>query len=495
MINESAKTWNIFQYIAMCKNGGITFSNIYQRSYVWDKERECNLLASLIEGYKFPAVTASKHAAVDKKDKNQYDLLNGKQRLTALLKIYDGEVVMEDVRRLTISPDDFATLITLGITDEELAKIKYINVDGEDTIDINGFTYPDLPEAIRKMVEGRMIRIEYYDSLTKKEERQMIINLNSGKGMSAIERTRIEMASFETVMRLAKHPVFREALSESAFNRYVNEDIVSKMWVTLFTEDPSLETKVIRPLMREAEITNEQEKKIMSVLDRIMSLAELIREDSPKVAKQRILGRTHIVSMAPCILRSIEENVELDTMKRWLEYFYSGTARASISDIYNDNATKNSAQKQSVFKRLTELKKSYEEFVVDGKEIPVVDFSAKRKQKKSESEELADKAADEDTETVNEGAEANDSNSVEVETPEETMETIKVDFMAGESRENNRAVNYMVATVGDLELYAEVEIPEQQEESGTYGYDSLKAEIISQAEKNQIPAERLEFAS
>ena len=429
MINESAKVWGVAQYIAMCKNGGITFSNIYQRSYVWDKERECNLLASLIEGYKLPALIASKHTATDKRDKNQYDLLNGKQRMTALLKIYDGEVTMEGVRRLVISPEEFGVLRGYGLTDEQLNELKYdVNEEGEDTIDINGFTYQELPEALRRLVEGRMIRIEYYDSLTKKEERQIIINANSAKGMSAIERTRIEMVSFETVLRLAKHPIFQEALSAAAFERYVNEDIVSKIWVTMFTEEPSLETKVIRPLMREAEITEDQETKIVSVLDRIMALAAMIREDSPKVAKQRILGRTHIVTMAPIIYRSIEENVGLNVMKQWLEYFYSGTARASISDIYNDNATKNSAQKQSVFKRLEELRKSYEEYVVGEKEIPVVDFSARKKKAKKSTDSVdteSSESTDASSETVAESTSTKENGSENVskdETPETTSD-------------------------------------------------------------------------
>ena len=40
MIAQAAKTWNVLQFVKMVEHGTITFSNIYQRSYVWDKDRE-----------------------------------------------------------------------------------------------------------------------------------------------------------------------------------------------------------------------------------------------------------------------------------------------------------------------------------------------------------------------------------------------------------------------------------------------------------------------
>ena len=46
MIAQAAKTWNVLQFVKMVEHGTITFSNIYQRSYVWDKDRECKLFAS-----------------------------------------------------------------------------------------------------------------------------------------------------------------------------------------------------------------------------------------------------------------------------------------------------------------------------------------------------------------------------------------------------------------------------------------------------------------
>lgn len=67
---------------------------------------------------------------------------------------------------------------------------------------------------------------------------------------------------------------------------------------------------------------------------------------------------------------------------------------------------------------------------------------------------------------------------------------IKVRYDAGESRQGNEAVDFMIANVGDVELYAEA-TPDADDECGTY--ETLKAEIIRQAKANGIRPEELLF--
>lgn len=64
------------------------------------------------------------------------------------------------------------------------------------------------------------------------------------------------------------------------------------------------------------------------------------------------------------------------------------------------------------------------------------------------------------------------------------MEKVLVEFCGGESRKSNEAVNYMLAVIDGVELYAEICVPQKSDEE--YGYDDLKAEILRQAEKQHI---------
>ena len=69
---------------------------------------------------------------------------------------------------------------------------------------------------------------------------------------------------------------------------------------------------------------------------------------------------------------------------------------------------------------------------------------------------------------------------------------INVEFSGGPGRNVNAAVNYMLAEIDEIELYAEMEVPEDAD-FDEYGYDELKDEIIAQAKENDIDVSSLKF--
>ena len=70
------------------------------------------------------------------------------------------------------------------------------------------------------------------------------------------------------------------------------------------------------------------------------------------------------------------------------------------------------------------------------------------------------------------------------------MKKYNVEYSAGEARNGNESVDYMLVEIDGVELYAEA-APDPEDETATY--DGLKAEIIRQAEKNGINKEALSF--
>lgn len=69
---------------------------------------------------------------------------------------------------------------------------------------------------------------------------------------------------------------------------------------------------------------------------------------------------------------------------------------------------------------------------------------------------------------------------------------INVEFNGGQGRKTDAAVNYMLAEIDGVELYAEIEIPDDANPD-EYGYDELKDEIIAQAKENDITESLLKF--
>lgn len=378
----AAKVWNLDQMLRMLEKGTMTYSNIYQRSYVWDRETECNLIASFIEGRDIPAITANRHVGDDKKAGTLFDLLNGKQRMTASSLFIKDKFPLSNIRKLRLNPED-----AIEFTDEEKEKVHYcVDEKGREIIDVNGLFFSELPEILQKVILGRMIRIEYHDNMSREDERIAIINANSGKGMTTAEKLRVEMASFEQVIELAKHPMFQTALTEKAIAGYWNEKLVEQIYCMLYMDEPALDIKSFRPFIRDAEFSDEQVEEISEVLDRFLEVFEIVHEnDKIRNAKARILGKVHIVSFAKVMQRSINENVPVERMARWMEYFFSGKRRASISETYNEWSGRNTNQRKSIEKRLNEVNASYEKYITGNEEIPVVEKPAPvRRNKKNE---------------------------------------------------------------------------------------------------------------
>lgn len=53
-------TWNCNQLTKMIKGAKISFDNVVQRSFVWDKKRKSDLIESLIIGYPIPPIYAKR---------------------------------------------------------------------------------------------------------------------------------------------------------------------------------------------------------------------------------------------------------------------------------------------------------------------------------------------------------------------------------------------------------------------------------------------------
>lgn len=116
---------------------------------------------------------------------------------------------------------------------------------------------------------------------------------------------------------------------------------------------------VLRPLMAEMEVTEEEQVQLMEIYDRILAVHGLVEDK--KVAK-RILTRMHMISIVPIVWQSIEDGLSDKQFAEWFATFFAGKKSASISSVYNDAAGSGSARKEAVGKRLDEIAKHYGTF-------------------------------------------------------------------------------------------------------------------------------------
>lgn len=330
MIKKANINWTAKQLVKMVNNGTITFDNAVQRGFVWDMNRKSLLIHSMIVGYPIPAFYAVKG------DKG-YDMLDGKQRSNTITDFMNGKFELTDVPEVEVENDDGT----------------------KDMVDINTLHFDELEQSLQDEITGYSLTVYYFDGITDDEINELFFRLNNGKPLSAIELTRVKSKSMEIIKELGQHGLFKSALTEKAMVRYTNEDIVIKSYAVPHEAEPCLETKVIRPLMKQADMTEEDKKQLEEIYTRILSVYQLIEDK--KIAR-RLITRTHLISIVPMIWKSLNEGLSDNQVMEWAVKFFSGTKSDSISDIYNQNAGSGSARKEAVMKRLEEVEKSYTEF-------------------------------------------------------------------------------------------------------------------------------------
>jgi hypothetical protein len=340
MIKKANINWSAKQLVKMTEKGTINFDSSVQRGLVWDKERKSLLIHSMIEGYPIPAFYASK-------DENGYSMLDGKQRSNAIADY------LNDRFELTGIPE---------ISTEEIKQI-----------DINNHKFSELPEDLQDSIKDYSLTVYYFDGITEDEISEMFFRLNNGKPLTSIELTRVKAKSIDKIKEIGKHELFTSALTEKAINKYTNEDIVIKSWALLNTENPSFETKLIRPLIESADITDEQAEQIEKAYTRILEVYTDIKsvddKENNKIAK-RIITRTHLLSLVPIALKSIDNNISVEEFSEFVHNFFSGKKSASINDIYNNASSAHTSNADNINKRITAITQAYNTyFKIDTKEV------------------------------------------------------------------------------------------------------------------------------
>lgn len=330
----------------------ISFSNAIQRTFVWKNKAKDNkmslLIDSMLRGLPVPPMYANKNT-----ETGVLDFLDGKQRSLTIIKFLNDEF--------------------------ELVGLQPFEDENGNLVDINGLKFSELPEEMRDTFRTYSLTVYYFEDMTEDEISEMFSRLNNGQVLKNIEKTRAEAKSFNTIKELGSHPIFDEMLSAASIASYGNEDIVIKSWIMLNKDKPCLDTKEVRPIMKEVEITTEQAEQIKNIFDRIMEVHSVIMNNETmedklkaKIAK-RVYTKTHFISIIPLIEKAIHEERMNKEIAGWLCKFFCGGKTASINEDYNICVGSGSGHGENVKRRHDALLESYEDYFTNGNEVEEIE--------------------------------------------------------------------------------------------------------------------------
>ncbi len=296
----------------MYEKGNLSFDNAVQRSFVWKNTTKDNrmsmLIDSMMRGLPIPPMYCN--CIYDDIKNKIYDFLDGKQRTTTIIKFLNDEF----------------TLVNIPLFEEE-----------EIDIDLNGKTYSQLPEEYQDRIKTYSLTVYYYENMEQEDAIEMFRRLNNGKSPTAIELTRANAESINEIMKLGSHNLFNIALSERSLSGYANEDIVIKTWILLYSDNKSFETKSVRPIMKDAIISEDQVKEMNKIFDMYVEVYNILLDEKERKIARKLLNKTNMISLMSIFKKAIDNAIKERIIKNWIsEFFGDEKGNGSTHEKYNE---------------------------------------------------------------------------------------------------------------------------------------------------------------
>lgn len=340
-IEGSSITWTCKQIVKMIDKETISFKNVVQRSFVWEKHRMSELIWSIIMGYPIPPVYAERGESENDKVKI-YDVMDGQQRNTAIYKYLK---------------DEFALT--------QLKPIPYLDEEGNECeVDISGKKFSELEEELQDIIKDATITVKYYDNLDQAQKAEMFRRLNNGKPLSAKSRTLASAKNIGSLLNIGSHKLFHEMLTDKARANKNHAVLVVKAWTMLNkpVEEISFASKEFNPMIENVDITEQEKTELVNVFDYIVNVHDELAENKEKDVARKLYTETHLVSLIPYVSKSIENNINEAMFAEWLVNFFKTENDSDVYTKYMEASSHGIARSANVIARHEALGESYKEF-------------------------------------------------------------------------------------------------------------------------------------
>lgn len=340
-IEGASITWTCKQIVKMIEKDSISFKNIVQRSFVWEKHRMSELIWSIIMGYPIPPIYAERGKTDNDKVK-VYDVLDGQQRNTTIYKFLK---------------DEFALT--------QLKPIPYLDENGNEcAIDISGKKFSELEEELQDIIKDATITVKYFDNLEQNQKAEMFRRLNNGKPLSTKAKTLASSRDIEGLLDIGSHELFKEMLTEKSRENKNQAVIVMKAWamLNLDIKEVSFASKDFNPMIEETEISDTEKLELNNVFDFVVMTHEELKARAEKKIAKKLFTETHLISLIPYFKQAMEKDISEGMMAEWIIDFFMTNNDSKIYEEYEAATHGGVARNASIVARHNALGKSFEEF-------------------------------------------------------------------------------------------------------------------------------------
>lgn len=317
-------SWSVNSFKKRFEKGEINFDNPIQRGIVWNKVMSSLYIHSLL----YDVLVYQKPFLVSKKE-NGWDVLDGKQRGTSLIKFINNEFALTG-----------------------LQKEPSIILRGEP-YNINGKYFKQLDEDLQMKILDFQIDMAILENAPVEIEALFFNRSNGGKAMAKIDLARSKNRSIDTVKEIARHEIFNAMFSDKQIIKLPQDEIVVKTWQALNETDPDYSAKHFNDLMEELEITDENKQQIMSVYDKVFEAYKNVLIKDKEVSNM-IMKKTHFLTY----VAFVEQFESVDKLAEWLMSFYG-----NMPTEYAEASKQQTTSSKNTTTRINIVKESVEKFL------------------------------------------------------------------------------------------------------------------------------------
>ena len=317
-------SWSVNSFKKRFEKDEINFNNPIQRGIVWNKVMSSLYIHSLL----YDVLVYQKPFLVSKKE-NGWDVLDGKQRGTSLIKFINNEFALTGLQK---EP----SIILRG-----------------KPYNINGKYFKQLDEDLRMKILDFQIDMAILENAPVEIEALFFDRSNGGKAMAKIDLARSKNRSIEVVKEIAQHEIFKAMFSDKQLIKLPQDEIVVKTWQALNETDPDYSAKHFNDLMEELEITDENKQQIMSVYDKVFEAYKNVLIKDKEVSNM-IMKKTHFLTY----VAFVEQFESVDKLAEWLMSFYG-----NMPTEYAEASKQQTTSSKNTTTRINIVKESVEKFL------------------------------------------------------------------------------------------------------------------------------------
>ena len=320
-------SWSVNSFKKRFEKDEINFNNPIQRGIVWNKVMSSLYIHSLL----YDVLVYQKPFLVSKKE-NGWDVLDGKQRGTSLIKFINNEFALTGLQK---EP----SIILRG-----------------KPYNINGKYFKQLDEDLQMKILDFQIDMAILENAPVEIEALFFNRSNGGRAMAKIDLARSKNRSIDVVKEISQHEIFNAMFSDKALQKLPQDEIVVKTWQALNETDPDYSAKHFNDLMEGLEITDENKQQIISVYDKVFEAYKKVLIKDKETANLT-MKKTHFLTY----ITFVEQFETADKLAEWLTSFYG-----NMPTEYVEASKQQTTSNKNTTARMNCVRQSINNFVGNG---------------------------------------------------------------------------------------------------------------------------------